>query len=692
MKINKQILVLISFTGLLIAYHFFGYIGHYGYDDLHYAELANDFKNGIIDYNDHFSFRTPIIILTSVSYLIFGISDFASSLPTIFISVLILLIVFKILKGKETLTLILGLSLTTLSNWFIFYSDKLMPDMYVALSVLCSIYIFHQYRFYNKNKRTFIYSLSFVLALLFGFMAKGVIVLILPLLIFYLLADVFQKQNIRFWKSTMVIGIAVLFIYFLIIWLLTGEFFKRFEAIASNSYLNLCSYDQQSFAILFKRIAFGFFEMLVYQGMATGFIFVIAFLAGKRKCMTLKMADSFSFWVTSSVILLLSSNFMSISLTSYSPMCIDPRHYLFLVPVVSIPASIIIKDFIENKTLKIPLAILMLLVTVISIFLQGDSFWQLYFPLFLLMLIFLFINNSRRFQHLFVVLFIAILLIEPISMVDYAHKINYKKQKEIFTEYVIKSTDSVVVITNDVQKRLGNYFNSFKNNNITILNYDEYEYDPGDSRRKILFLNWYTRYLSGKDYNDLPNYAKNISTNNNLLLQNKKLNLEIYEMNDFSIPDKTGKLLLHSLNDFEDKTNYWNQRNEDISNEIKYEGSASNKVTEYSATFEYFTDSLDLENLNQLFISCKVYCNFQDKTNSKFVISVENKDGAYIYDGVDINKYIKSYSNWWPVKHEIILMKSDIKEKSKIKVYLWNVDKQKGYIDNFQVEIFGSYK
>jgi hypothetical protein len=191
------------------------------------------------------------------------------------------------------------------------------------------------------------------------------------------------------------------------------------------------------------------------------------------------------------------------------------------------------------------------------------------------------------------------------------------------------------------------------------------------------------------DNNDLPYFAKNISTNNKLQYQNTELNIAIYEMVDFSIPVLSGILLLHSMNNFESKTVYWNQNNEDISIETKYEGTSSIQVLEFSSTFEYFIDSLDLENINQIFISCNAYCNFQERTNSKLVISVENDKGAYIWDGIEINKYINAYSNWWPVKHEVSVMKSDIKENSKIKIYLWNMDKQKAYIDNFQVEIFG---
>lgn len=687
MKNRGQILILAAFVGFIIVYHFFGYTGHFGYDDLHYARLANDFKNGIVDYNDHFTYRTPVIVFTSISYLLFGVSDFASSLPALIISVLVLLMVFTLLKERGNRTLIIGLALTTLSGWFLFYSDKLMPDMYVAFSVLCALYVIHQYRYANQKNRIFLFALLLNLALLFGFMSKGTIILILPLLIYYFIIDIVRKKHIRFWFHTAITGALLFLAYFFIIWLLTGDFFKRLEAVSTNAYLNLCSYDQQPVGILLKRIVYGFFEMIIYQGMATGFVFVIAYAVGKKSFRIFKMDDSFSFWTISSVILLLSSNFMSVSLKSYSPMCLDPRHYLYLIPVVSISASIIINEFIEEKNSKVPIVVLAGVIAIISVFLQGKSDYQLYIPLFILVFIFLVIQKTRLYENLFVIALLAILLIQPISAMNYAQKVQYRKQMKIFNEQILNRGDSIVVITNEVQKRLGDYYSGFTFNN--ILSYNEFIYDSLDHHKKILFKNWYTRYLSGMSDNDLPTYAKNISGKNKLLFQDSALLISVYEMTDFSIPEQTGKVLLDVVNDFESKSGYWPQNSEVLTNQIKYEGNYANEFNEFSSAFEYGVDSLDLYNIDQLFIRCNAMCNFPDKPDSRLVITIQNEDGAYIWDGLDIGKYIKAYGNWWPVKHEINVRTIDLKEHSVVKVYLWNVDKQKSYVDNFQIEIIG---
>jgi hypothetical protein len=41
----KKYAILILFLTVLALFHKFGYIGHYGYDDLKYAEMAHDFQH-----------------------------------------------------------------------------------------------------------------------------------------------------------------------------------------------------------------------------------------------------------------------------------------------------------------------------------------------------------------------------------------------------------------------------------------------------------------------------------------------------------------------------------------------------------------------------------------------------------------------------------------------------------------------
>jgi len=688
MKDKSRFLILFSFIFLLIAYHLFGFIGHYGYDDIHYARLAYDFNNGTVDYNDHFSYRIAVILFTALSYSVFGINDFASSLPAIIVSLLILTIVFFVLKKENKRTIVIALSLTTLSDWFLFYSDKLMPDIYVALFITAGISVIWYYKFSAGSKNALSCSVLLVLSLLLGFLAKETIVFIIPLLAYLFIADIIFRRNIRFWIYTLTGGCVALLLYFLLTWLITGDFLKRFEAVSGNGYLNLCSYDKQPTAFLIRRITRDFIEMLVYQTMMTGFIVVVACLLRNKSAELLRFNDSLSFWITSALILLLSSNFMPTSLTAYSPLCPDPRHYLFLIPVSSIPASIILNEFIEKKSFKTQLVAILVLVTFLSFFITGNSFRQLYLPLTILFSAYIFVSPKPVNQNIFLVLFFIVLLIIPVSMINYSRKVNYRKQKEILISQVINQNKDCVVITDEVQKRLGEYYCRFnKNCNVEFLDFREFKNDTTDKRKKLLLLNWYTQYLSKTENEDLPYYARHISSDNKLIFKDRQLNISIYEMEHFLFPEQIGATLLYTVNDFENKVTYWAQDDRDITDEIFYEGDRSNRVREFSSTFEYPLDSLETNDFNRILIYCSLFCNFNDRSGAKLVVSVEDNNGTYIWKAHETNNDIKAYSNWWPVKYEVELDRKALKKNSKLKVYLWNADKKNVYIDDFEIKI-----
>lgn len=690
MNNNKKTTVLIFFLIIILLYHAFGYIGHYGFDDMNYAKLAADLNNGIIDFNNHFTFRLPIIVLTAFSYQLFGISDFASSLPTIIITILTLLLVFKALKNQDLLTLIIGMALTTFSNWFIFYSDKLMTDIYIVLSVMATLLTLYWHKYRSTKQRPILFAILLSLSVFFGFISKGTIILILPLLAYLFITDLIYKRDIKFWVYTIVSGLTLLTIYFTAIEWLTGSFLKRFESIAQNSYLNRCSYNEQPVIFLLRRVFYDFFEMLTRQGMATSYIFIIAYMLKRKALNVFKIETPFAFWTTASIILLLSSNFMTISLSSYAPMCIDPRHYLYLIPVSAIPAAMIIKEFITDKKLKYPIIIISSFVAIASFFLQGDGFWKLYFPLTILLLGYTFIKPNKTHHKVFSAIFIVILSLSPMAMINYAQKIQYREQRSIIKENLLNNNEHCTIVTNHVQKNITEYYTGFgKKDNIEIFTYDEYQNNTTHCSNVFLLKNWYTRYLSNTSEKDLPLFARTVSPNNKLVYSNNDLNIEIWQMHDFSTPELTGTTLLKSTNGFEKDETNWTKQDENISGEIKYEGEYALRTVQYSATFVYPVNSLNLEAFRHLIIQTEVMCNLFDTSKASLIISVDNEKGSYIWESIGINKYIKAYSKWWPVKYEEKISLSGIKENSVIKVYIWNSDNAKLYIDNFNIKVIG---
>ena len=689
-KPAAALIILLFHVLALLGYHVFGYIGHYGFDDLHYARLSNDLLHGVVDFSDHFTFRFTLLALTALSYKILGISDVASSLPALAITLVILVVIYRILKDKGNIALSAGLSLTLFSTWFIFYSGKLMPDIYIALPVVAAVAIVYHQRHVQSTSRQTLYAFLFGVVLLVGFMAKETIVLFAPLLLYYLVSGLVVKRNRTFWISALVSGFLMLLVYFLVIRLLTGDWLQRFMAIAGNSYLNLCSYDQQSTRILLRRIAYEFFSMSLNQSLLTGYLFLVPLFFRRNLSGFLKQNEFMAFYAVSALILLLSSNFMSISLTSYSPMCLDPRHYLFLIPVAAIPAALVISGYVREKSFKTGILLSLYAVTLISFFTGSGTFRTLYLPLSILFTLYLPVKARPAYQALFMVAFTVILMIQPLEMVRYARQVGYPEQKAVVVKLLADQQGDCVVVTDPVQKRLGEYYSGFSREpGVVFQSFEEFDPDAGTGRKQLLLLNGYTQYLSGMQEHDLPYYARHISSGNRLVLENSERNIRLYEMLEFSVPGEPDNLLLHTSNGFEEPLPLWRWNENDLSGDIRHAGSRSAKVVEFSPAFSYPLDSIPCDSPDRLWVGGSVQVRFDDRTSAKVVVAVDDAGGTYIWKALDVNSYIKAYSNWWPVPFEFILSCSEIRKNSYLKVYLWNTDGRMGHIDNFEITLAG---
>jgi len=688
---RKQVAYLIFAAHLLfvLLYHGIGYLGHFGYDDLTYAKLAHGLNQGITDYSDHFSFRFPLLWLTALSYQLFGVNDLASAIPSFLITGAILGFVFKILFPYGNRTLTIGLSLACFSQWMIFYSDKIMPDIYVALSVLASLYFIYKEKFISSDNRSVLNGFLLSCAFLFGFATKGTIVLFVPILIILFLVDLFKKRQLKFWLSAAISMVVLLAVYLGYIWLLTGEPLKRFSVIADNSYLNFCSYDQQSTAVLLKRIGYQFFELIFINNMLTGYLFLLGFLLRKNILQNFKMETAFGFFYTVAMLLLLSANFMTISFSSYVPMCLDIRHYLFIPPVVAIPAAIIIDKFIGNKKGGLGILGIALGLTILSYGKPELIFWSQYFPLFGLLLLWFFIKKEKN-DKIFIGLFIGTLLLPSFRAINYARSIDFRTQSEILKEEIFDRYDAAYIITNPVQAHLGNYYNAFgEYGNYTFVPYDQVNPDTLDDRKKVLFLNWYPRFLSNINYERLPYYARNVDSQNRLLYDYKKLNVYIYELNKVTIPTASENLLLKSQHGFESTTpDYWNENREQRIKTIRHNGNYAHQPAEFSATFMTELQNFTNESIIQLSIQAKAFTYWTEETEAQLVISIEDKNGKnYFWKGKSIQSSIQAYSNWWPVEYNVEVSLKDIPSDALLKVFVWNKEKSEAYLDDFSVEI-----
>tara|TARA_R110001592_G_C13182829_1_gene751139 strand:- start:1421 stop:3487 length:2067 start_codon:yes stop_codon:yes gene_type:complete len=683
---NKyKYLVFLLFIFIIFLHHFFGYLGHYGWDDMHYALLAQNFLEGTLPFDDHYSYRWPTIILTAISYKLFGVNDFSSALPSILVSVGILSIVFYLLKKKSSWVLFIGLSILTLSNWFIFYTDKIMPDIYVAFFVLCSVYIYYHYKYLSLEKKPWQSAILFSFCLFLGFLSKETILLFVPVLIYLFILDVFIYKRKTFWIYTIISGVAILLLYFLILYFITGDAFIRFTAILNNRYVSECSYNLMPVSVVIKRVLYEFFKMFIYHGMILPFVLVVAFICQKgfKKIWLLK--DELSFFSIVGILLIISSNFMSISPTEYIPMCIDPRHYLFIFPILSIASALIIEKFIENNINKKIVFGGLLLITILAFFINKDTFWVHYLPLIILFLIYSIFSFQQKWtKQLFAVLFFIILIVIPIQNGIAYRKSGYNAQKTAVIENIIKKQKDCVIISNEVQTRFGKYYNEFNTeNNLNFVSFNDVTDDILSSPfKKILVFSPYTTMLSNQNIENLPFYVTIIdSASSPLIYNDETYGVRIYELNKIAVK------LITSTNDFEESKPNWNDSKSNLTTDFSRSKINAFKVEEYSSTFKLNLDEVNLS--SNLIISGEVYHLFKDSTEASIVVSIENNEGVYFWENAGLNYFTKNDNDWKQVEFNYSLSQKEIKPNSILKVYVWNPEKQECIIDDFKVELIG---
>ena len=679
-------LIFIAFILAFVLHHIFGYIGHYGYDDMEYARVAARLSEGLFDPGNHNSFRLTLVGLTAISYKLFGINDLASAIPALLVSIGTLGLIYRILRKETWPVLVFGMALFTLNNWTFFYSDKLMPDPFVAFFAFLFVYAVYSFKYDSGQKADLYWSFLAAFALFLCFNSKGTVILLAPLVGWLMITDFILKRSVKFWLQFMAITMVLIAGYFLVSEIAFGDSLVRFKAIASNSYLNACSYDQQPFSITIQRITYVLASLFLTQDMLLGFLFVLSFLFVFPDKHLFRMQDRKSFFIVSLLILMLSANFMSISVTSYSPMCPDPRHYLYIIPVAAIAAAFILNDHFNQFKFRTVLFVLVAAAFGISLLVGSSTGWKLYFPVMIAVGIVLYLKNQITAIRLFAVLMLGALLVQPADMIAYAGRVDYRIQKHVVEKEILSKNEDCVVITDEVQKRLGFYYSGFNPNaHCQFINYAEADtFHFRSDVKKILLNNWYTRYLSGLDDQDLPYFA---SSAVNPIFKNEELKMYIYELNNLDNRDK----LFSSENDFESTYAFWNDT-PDKSDVQPYSGSFSENLGEYSTCCTISLDSLLSDSISQLVVNSELMIFANKDASCNLVICMDSDGEQYFWQGFDLNKYVKSKGSWWSASCNIVFERSSIRNHSLLKVYVWNNKKNEIKIDDFEVELFSVKK
>ena len=335
----------------LLAHHAWGYVGHFGFDDIHYARLSQQFAKGIFHTSeDHYTFRWGLIWLNGLAYKVFGMNDHSSALTPMAATLFTVWLVWQMSARLPLGARAFAMVFTALSEWVFFYSDKIMPDILVMCGVTAALASVYWHRFGNWQDRPIRAALALAASLTFCFLCKETVLLVLPLLGWLMVADLWQQQRQRFWAWAALFGVISALFYFTAIYAITGDVLGRVRAIAANSYFNPCSYDQLPVEHLLRRIGRDLWAVFFGAGVGVGWVLLLPTLLLRRHWKNLlcgSSADDFLLLCGASLLLL--SNFMTTAPTAYVPLCPDIRHYLFAVPFTGLAAAVGATDFLEKR-------------------------------------------------------------------------------------------------------------------------------------------------------------------------------------------------------------------------------------------------------------------------------------------------------------------------------------------------------
>jgi hypothetical protein len=503
-EVGLSLLILIF---ILLINHLFGFFGHYGYDDLYYAAisqqvLAHTFSLG----NDHYNYRWVVIFLTAIAYRLFGINDHASAVMPILFTMLTAYLVAKCVVDKWQACL--AVFLFGLYSWTLFYADKIMPDIYVAFFFFAAIYMIYKQQ--SGTNKSLLYGFLVALSLLLAFLSKETILLTAPIFFYLFMADLLQGRNQKFWIAAILSEFLSLALYFVFIRIETGSFFQRFYAINNESYFNPCSYDLLPISETIRRVGWGLWLVFIRSGLFLLIIFAAAAIIKRPLKGMIKISSPNDFFPAVMILGLLCANFMSTSPLHYVPMCDDPRHYLFLIPVAAVVASKGGLLFFDNPKPFFWLPVLLLIVLVIAYNQHFENPWLTYFPVFIITTASVLASFAGiNFMLVGCIALFAVLFAQPVQSFLYARQAGYRFQKQLVKNNLLNLKEDAWVITNEVERNYGNYYLAFDTSHIVFKSFNDIKTQPVPQDKKVyLLLDGFSNMMSGKGWEDLPNYAK----------------------------------------------------------------------------------------------------------------------------------------------------------------------------------------
>lgn len=506
-KYIDAIIIVVAIISYGIHFIFF-HGGYFGFDDIEYCRLADSFAKGTFDHSSLYAFRYATIIPLAFTYFLNGVSDLSNILTMLSVYILTLHLVLKSLTGLSPAGKWFTGLLMIVTPMHLMYIEKPMPDLIVECGFFISFLSYFSMR-YNLNiisKPSF----WFVVGVIIIFLAKETFLIFYPYFFGLLLLDIYHKKRLKYWRNIVAMLSVFIIFYFGIYFWTMNDPFARVQSIMDGQYISACAYDLQPFSVLLDRITFQLWNELVRN--------LYLFPLGFAFYLINNTDPKFKFIAGSFLVLLMLANFMTISYTSYVPLCPDPRHHMFILPFSAMLFGIgMSQTMTMNKRQIIFIVSVYIFLLLLSIYNDFENSWWLYLPV----LAAIFAGYKGKSNWMIILVTIGLLSVY-IQNITYNKKVNYADQKLLNEFAIYQNAGFKYIITDRVNYEYGQLHSGFDTSIVRIIDFkslDTFVFKPDVPR--YLILNGMTSYLSGTSWESLPEFVRTASEKLPKVFENK---------------------------------------------------------------------------------------------------------------------------------------------------------------------------
>lgn len=488
---------LVGFATTLMAIQFiFFHGGYFGYDEIWYGKIAASILEGRFTHFHLYAFRYATFLPLTAIYSIFGINDFSNFFFNVAFHWVTLYIVLQFLKKYDVWTKFVAVIFYSCMPIITMYLEKPMPDVVVMTGFTMMVYGYYLVNFKIHASRI-APIIWFIIGAILVFLAKETFLIFYPIFIVLLAKDAIQRKNKYFWIRTITTILIFGILYALANYFYFGDPLIRVKTIFAFTYVHDCSYDVQPMSVLLKRITTDLWLSFIRNVILLPVIFLPLLWYNPKDRI---FQFLFKLWIACMVL----ANFMTISYSSYVPLCPDPRHFMFAFPIGTIVFAIGFNNLQKNIKSAVFACIVLLLMLWIAVVNLHENTWYLYVPL-ILGIVSMYFSHRRLAITMFSLGLISMYMVHLL----YNKKVNYPDQKKL-TSYVLdQAKKKSIVVTDGANATISTYIAQYDTSLVRFVDFKEFDtLDTHLYKEKWLIMNGMTRYLSNQNWEELPVYAK----------------------------------------------------------------------------------------------------------------------------------------------------------------------------------------